>query len=74
MDAFSGENHQPLCQCYTRFAPVTPAIVAAMREELDIAIAFVDEELTYNTYIVGDDFTGADIMLAVSLLSFILKT
>ncbi|EDX71113.1 hypothetical protein MC7420_4300 [Coleofasciculus chthonoplastes PCC 7420] len=45
-----------------------------MREELDIAIAFVDEELTYNTYIVGDDFTGADIMLAVSLLSFILKT
>jgi glutathione S-transferase len=59
----------PYVNAIQRFAPVTPAIVAAMREELDIAIAFVDDELTYNTYIVGNDFTGADIMLAVSLLS-----
>ena len=59
----------PYVNAIRRFAPVTPAIVAAMREELDIAIALVDDELTYNTYIVGNDFTGADIMLAVSLLS-----
>ncbi|MEQ8963556.1 MAG: glutathione S-transferase family protein [Coleofasciculus sp. C2-GNP5-27] len=59
----------PYVNAIRRFAPVTPAIVTAMREELDIAIALVDDELTYNTYIVGDDFTGADIMLAVSLLS-----
>jgi len=59
----------PYVNAIRRFAPVTPAIVAAMREELDIAIALVDDELTYNTYIVGEDFTGADIMLAVSLLS-----
>jgi glutathione S-transferase len=59
----------PYVNAIRRFAPVTPAMVAAMREELDIAIALVDDELTYNTYIVGNDFTGADIMLAVSLLS-----
>jgi len=53
-----------------RFAESSPAIVATMREELDIAIAFVDDELTNKRYIVGDDFTGADIMLSVTRLTF----
>ena len=40
-----------------------------MKKELDIAIAFVDQALSNSQYIVGQEFTGADIMLTVSLLS-----
>jgi glutathione S-transferase len=59
----------PYINAIRRFAESSPAIAAALRKELDIAIAFVDDELADSPYIVGDDFTGADIMLAVSLLS-----
>lgn len=52
-----------------RFAESAPATAAILKQELDIAIAFVDRNLANQSYIIGEDFTGADIMLAVSLLS-----
>lgn len=59
----------PYVNAIQRFAESSPAIVATMGKELNVAIAFVDDELANKPYIVGENFTGADIMLAVSLLS-----
>lgn len=59
----------PHLNAIQRFAPSLPIVGSAMKEELEIAIAFVDSELANQPYIVGEEFTGADIMLAVSLLS-----
>ncbi|MDJ0702436.1 MAG: glutathione S-transferase family protein [Leptolyngbyaceae cyanobacterium MO_188.B28] len=59
----------PYINAIRRFAESSPGIAAAMSDELDIAIGFVNAELADSPYIVGKDFTGADIMLAVSLLS-----
>ena len=59
----------PYINAIRRLAESSPAIASAMSSELDIAISFVDKALMDSPYIVGEDFTGADIMLAVSLLS-----
>ena len=59
----------PYINAIRRLAESSPAIASAMSHELDIAISFVDKALVDKAYIVGEDFTGADIVLAVSLLS-----
>ncbi|MFG6095576.1 glutathione S-transferase family protein [Leptothoe sp. ISB3NOV94-8A] len=59
----------PYINAIRRFEKTAPTVVAAMKEELDIAIACVDHELVNQSYIVGDSFTGADIMVSVSLLA-----
>ncbi|MBE9063174.1 glutathione S-transferase family protein [cf. Phormidesmis sp. LEGE 11477] len=59
----------PYLSAIYRFEAVLPEKIAVMKKEFDIAIGYVDQALNGSRYIVGDDFTGADIMLAVSLLS-----
>ena len=59
----------PYINAIQRFSESSPAIAATLKDELDIAIGFVNRALTDSPYIVGQEFTGADIMLAVSLLS-----
>ncbi|MGF1499643.1 MAG: glutathione S-transferase family protein [Elainellaceae cyanobacterium] len=59
----------PYINAIQRFAALSPAIAADLGKELDRAIALIDNELANHPYIVGEEFTGADIMLAVSLLS-----
>ncbi|MEL6816393.1 MAG: glutathione S-transferase family protein [Cyanobacteria bacterium J06598_3] len=58
----------PYLNAIQRFSPLLPSVADALKKELDIAIAFVNSELDNQPYIVGEEFTGADIMLAVSLL------
>ncbi|EDX83589.1 Glutathione S-transferase, N-terminal domain protein [Synechococcus sp. PCC 7335] len=59
----------PYLNAIQRFSKSMPTVVNTMKEELDIALAFASDELANQPYIVGEKFTGADIMLAVSLLS-----
>lgn len=59
----------PYINAIQRFGESSPAIAATLSDELNIAVAYVDTALADSPYIVGDTFTGADIMLAVSLLS-----
>ena len=59
----------PYVNAIQRFADSSPEIATAMGDELDIAIGVVNTELADKPYIVGDDFTGADIVLAISLLA-----
>ena len=59
----------PYINAIQRFGKLTEAIAPPLRDELDIAVGVVNAELANHPYIVGDEFTGADIMLAVSLLS-----
>ena len=59
----------PYINAIRRFTGSYPDITAALNEELDCAMSVVDRSLMGQRYIVGDDFTAADIMLAISLLS-----
>ena len=59
----------PYLSAIHRFETAMPEKIAIMKKEFDIAIGFADQALGDSKYIVGEDFTGADIMLAVSLLS-----
>ncbi|MEO0348799.1 MAG: glutathione S-transferase family protein [Cyanobacteria bacterium P01_A01_bin.15] len=59
----------PYLSAIHRFEKLLPETAIVMKKELDIAIEFVDQALSNSQYIVGEDFTGADIMLTVSLLS-----
>jgi glutathione S-transferase len=59
----------PYINAIRRFKDAEPEISSTLSDELNIAVAYVDSALSKSPYIVGDEFTGADIMLAVSLLS-----
>ncbi|MGD1859965.1 MAG: glutathione S-transferase family protein [Leptolyngbyaceae cyanobacterium] len=59
----------PYINAIQRFKHGFPTMAASLSDELDIAVGYCDRALSQHPYIVGDKFTGADIMLAVSLLS-----
>ncbi|NJL46366.1 MAG: glutathione S-transferase family protein [Leptolyngbyaceae cyanobacterium SM2_5_2] len=59
----------PYINAIRRLQDKSPTMAASLGDELDIAVGYCDRALTDHAYIVGDEFTGADIMLAVSLLS-----
>lgn len=59
----------PYINAIRRFKDQSPTGAASLSDELDTAVGYCDRALTDHAYIVGDEFTGADIMLAVSLLS-----
>lgn len=59
----------PYINAIRRFKEESPTIAASLSGELDIAVGYCDRALANHLYIVSDEFTGADIMLAVSLLS-----
>ena len=60
---------QPDLSAIHRFERLMPEQAVVLKEEFEIIIDFVDQALADDHYIVGEEFTGADIMLAVSLLS-----
>lgn len=59
----------PYINAIQRFKDGSPAVAASLSNELDIAVGYCDRALSQQPYIVGSEFSGADIMLAVSLLS-----
>ncbi|MEM9008872.1 MAG: glutathione S-transferase family protein [Cyanobacteria bacterium P01_F01_bin.86] len=59
----------PYINAIQRFAASSSSAIVTLGDELNTAVGFVNSELAEHPYIVGKDFTGADIMLAVSLLS-----
>ena len=59
----------PYLAAIHRFGTAMPEKIAIMKKEFDIVIGFVDQALGESQYLVGESFTGADIMVAVSLLS-----
>ncbi|MEM1279289.1 MAG: glutathione binding-like protein, partial [Cyanobacteria bacterium P01_H01_bin.152] len=59
----------PYINAIQRFKDESPTVAVSLSNELDIAVGYCDRALSQQPYIVGSEFSGADIMLAVSLLS-----
>jgi glutathione S-transferase len=48
-------------------ADQVPSVIASARERADAALEFVEKALAGKTYLLGDDFSAADIMMAFTL-------
>jgi len=48
-------------------ADQVPSVITSARERADAALEFVEKALAGKTYLLGDDFSAADIMMAFTL-------
>lgn len=69
MQHFREGSLNPSINTIRRLQDKTSTVTISLSDELNIAVGCYDLALVDHPYIFGDEFTGADIMLAVSLLS-----